>query len=515
MIMNATAIDHLCLGCMRQLDAPGGPCPYCGWDRWDPSLSNLPHELEQGAILAGKYLVGRVLGQGGFGITYIGWDIPANKKRAIKEYFPSDSVTRQGDRYTVMPHSSQGVPQLFAQGRDKFYSEAQNLARFDQAPDIVNVTDFFQENGTAYIVMEFIEGRTLKDYLTSLGRPLELADTLALLAPVARSLELVHAAGLIHRDVSPDNIMLTADGTAKLLDFGAARGFSLQGARTNTVNVKMGYAPDEQYRTHGNQGPWTDVYALAATIYRAVTGVVPTQAIDRAPTDLLDKPTALGAHLTPAQEKVLLKGMAVYPEGRYKSVREFYDAMERSVQEGGKPSVSVDGLKDAFKGFTGKLSEGREKAQGQPRARGTLSDQITSWLAAKPEEKRRKLALFFALLCAAGMILMFFGAYYSYAGVSQSYRYLDDPDTMLHLPAAFSLICAIPYLVELLLMFLNKPTIFNLTVLKYARLVFIALCAYIFVTCGPLEEILFYDVLYLISTGVSMFLGYRLLALSR
>lgn len=217
------------MGCMRYLDKPGARCPACGWG---PGMANQPHQLEAGAILAGKYLVGRVLGQGGFGITYIGWDIPANAKRAIKEYYPSDSVTRQGDGYTVTPYSSQGVPRLFAEGRDKFYSEAQNLARFDHVPDIVSVKDFFQENGTAYIVMEFIEGQTFKDYLSRLGRPMELGDTLALLAPVARSLELVHGAGLIHRDVSPDNIMLTTDGTAKLLDFGAARGFSLQGART-------------------------------------------------------------------------------------------------------------------------------------------------------------------------------------------------------------------------------------------------------------------------------------------
>lgn len=339
--MNTTALDHLCMGCMQYLDHPEAPCPVCGWR---PGDANQPHQLAPGSILAGKYLVGRVLGQGGFGITYMGWDIPANAKRAIKEYYPSDSVTREGDHYTVTPYTSQDIPRLFAQGRDKFFLEAQNLARFDHIPDVVSIKDFFLENGTAYIVMEFVEGQTFREYLTRLGRPMELADTLALLEPVARSLEQVHAAGLIHRDVSPDNIMLTADGTAKLLDFGAARGFSIQGARTNTVNVKMGYAPDEQYRTHGNQGPWTDVYALAATIYRAITGQVPIQAFERSPTDLLDRPTLLGAKLTPAQEQVLLKGMAVFPEGRYQSVREFYDAMKRSLQTSGTGrTVGVNG----------------------------------------------------------------------------------------------------------------------------------------------------------------------------
>lgn len=514
--MNSTAIDHLCMGCMRYLDKPGTRCPACGWE---PGMGNQPHQLEAGAILAGKYLVGRVLGQGGFGITYMGWDIPANAKRAIKEYYPSDSVTRQGDGYTVTPYSSQGVPRLFAEGRDKFYSEAQNLARFDHVPDIVSVKDFFQENGTAYIVMEFIEGQTFKDYLTCLGRPMELGDTLALLAPVARSLELVHGAGLIHRDVSPDNIMLTTDGTAKLLDFGAARGFSLQGARTNTVNVKMGYAPDEQYRTHGNQGPWTDVYALAATIYRAVTGVVPTQAIDRAPTDLLDRPTALGANLTPAQERVLLKGMAVYPDGRYQSIREFYDAMERTLQGGS--SIPVDDLLDRLKKFTGggekRAASGGRTAKNRSRnpPSGDLSARISSKVAANPQEARRKIALFFALLLAAGMAVMFIGAYQSNAGVYQVYRYLDDPVMALQVPAALSLACVALYVLELLLRFLKKSSRVGVTILKYAGVAHVALCVYIFVSCLPVEDILAVDVVYLIFTGGAMPAAYRLLSMDR
>lgn len=495
--MEATALNHLCMGCMQYLDQPNSCCPICGRA---PDTQNQPHQLAPGSVLGGKYLVGRVLGQGGFGITYIGWDIPANAKRAIKEYYPSDSVTREGDGCTVTPYSSQGVPRLFSEGRDKFFSEAQNLARFDNVPNIVSVKDFFLENGTAYIVMEFVEGQTFKEYLSSLGRPMELGDALALLAPVARSLEQVHAAGLIHRDVSPDNIMLTSDGTAKLLDFGAARGFSLQGARTNTVNVKMGYAPDEQYRTHGNQGPWTDVYALAATIYRAVTGVVPTQAIDRTPTDLLDRPTALGANLTPAQERVLLKGMAVYPEGRYQSIREFYDAMERSLaQPGGGQAAGPGGqaanrLKDLLHSVKG-------AAGGRAGSRPALS----------AKEAAPKAALCLALLCCFGLVIMFIGAYLSSAGSYQIHRYVDEAAIALHAPAALSLGCVALYLIALILRFLNRPVRLNPRVLKYAGFAHVALCVFIFISCSAVEDILAIDAVYMLVTFPALFSGYRLL----
>lgn len=329
--MSENMLNHLCLGCMRYLDHPDEPCPACGWHS---QLQNQHHQLAAGSFLAGKYLIGRTLGEGGFGITYLGWDIGRSVKVAIKEYYPSDSVSRHADHYTLVPRTGQGVEQLFHQGRDKFFSEAQSLARFDAVPGIVRVYDFFQENDTAYIVMEFIEGQTLRQYLESLGRPMLLGDVLLLLAPVVDSLEQVHDKGLIHRDISPDNIMIDENGGAKLLDFGAARAFSLQGERSNTINVKMGYAPEEQYLTHGKQGPWTDVYALAATIYRAITGTVPVQALDRTRTDILSRPSDLGAAINPQQEAVLMKGMAIYARNRYQSVGEFYKAL-RNAKDGG------------------------------------------------------------------------------------------------------------------------------------------------------------------------------------
>lgn len=321
--MSEHDLNKMCLGCMRNITDINRPCPFCG----SSQVQNQPHQLSAGCFLAGKYLVGRVLGEGGFGITYLGWDVSQNVKVAIKEYYPADSVSRQGDLYTVAPRTMQGAERVFNAGKDKFFSEAQSLAQFDMVPGIVRVFDYFQENNTAYIIMEFIEGQTLRDYLDALGQPLLLSDILALLAPVVDSIGQVHATNLIHRDISPDNIMVTENGITKLLDFGAARFFSLQGEHSNTINVKMGYAPQEQYQTHGNQGAWTDVYALAATIYRAITGTVPPSALDRGNFDSLAKPSALGIAISPGQEAALLKGMAVYPENRYQTVGEFYKAL--------------------------------------------------------------------------------------------------------------------------------------------------------------------------------------------
>ncbi|MEG1547321.1 MAG: serine/threonine-protein kinase [Clostridia bacterium] len=317
-------MDKLCMGCMTILADAHCVCKKCGWS--NSADQNLPHQLPSGSLLAGKYLVGRALGQGGFGITYIGWDINLELRVAIKEYYPSDSVTRQLSTRTVAPYSA-GSREVFEAGRDKFISEAKSLAKFDNVQGIVSVKDFFLENGTAYIVMEYIDGRTFKEYLDAKSTPMPIDEVLALLKPVVESLQRVHAAGLIHRDISPDNIMLPFDGGAKLLDFGAARAFSANGERSSTINIKMGYAPEEQYRTRGAQGPWTDVYAFCATIYKAITLATPVQSIERMPEDELELPSKLGAKLSNAQEMALMKGMAVFYKQRSQSVAEVYAAL--------------------------------------------------------------------------------------------------------------------------------------------------------------------------------------------
>ena len=345
-MMSVEELQHLCLGCMKYLQRPDLPCPHCGWNN---QQQNKPLYLVPGSILAGRYLVGKVLGEGGFGVTYVGWSMIQNKKVAIKEFFPdSKMVSRGKDKYTVIPKQDRKIIQLFEDGKKKFFDESQTLARFDSDPNIVNVEDFFLENNTAYIVMEFLNGQTFMNYLANLSRPLNLAATLTILNPVISALERIHEKNLLHRDISPDNIMLTDSGT-KLLDFGAARGFSLEGEVSNTVYVKLGYAPQEQFFVHGNQGPWTDEHALAATIYHAITGYTPPPVTQRSGNfDPLKPPSALGAVLTSAQEIALLRGMAMNYKDRYPTIKEFRAALTESDKNNFFSNI-ITSVKSIFK----------------------------------------------------------------------------------------------------------------------------------------------------------------------
>ena len=334
LMMNPAELQHLCLGCMEYLQQIGETCPNCGWVN---GLPNRKGQLIPGSILAGRYLVGKSLGEGGFGIAYIGRSIIQNKKVAIKEFFPSqDMVRRDKDNYTVVPKNDRNITQLFEGGKKKFFNEAQLLARFDADPNIVSAVDSFQENNTAYIVMEFLKGNTLMKHMEKFHRPLGLEELFNIMDPVVDALERLHAQKILHRDISPDNIMISDKGT-KILDFGAARGFSLDGHRSNTVFVKFGYAPEEQFMTHGHQGPWTDEHALAATIYHAITAQIPPNLTLRDGgngRDTLTPPSQFGIKISPEREKILMKGMALNYKNRYPTVRKFSNAFKSGKEPG-------------------------------------------------------------------------------------------------------------------------------------------------------------------------------------
>ena len=316
--------DHFCMGCMTEREGEG-PCPHCGFD--EQASPPAPHQLPLRTILNGKYLIGRVLGEGGFGITYLGWDLNLDLKLAVKEYYPAGFVTREiTGTNSITPFTGDSL-EFFTRGRDKFINEAKTLAKFYTLPGIVSVKDFFLENGTAYIVMEYLDGITLKRHLAEQGGKLPAAEVFTLMGPLVKSLTEVHRAGLIHRDISPDNIMLTKDGSVKLLDFGAAREISASGEKSNTVNIKTGYAPEEQYRTHGVQGPWTDIYALSATIYKCITGITPDESLERLREDRLQPPSSLAIPISPAQEAALMKGLAVLQKNRFQNLEEFSAAL--------------------------------------------------------------------------------------------------------------------------------------------------------------------------------------------
>ena len=273
-------IENLCIHCMQEKNNASEICPFCGFD---PKTAEIPpYHLQPFSILAGKYLLGMAIGEGGFGITYIGMDLNLEMKVAIKEYYPNGCATRnRSESNTVISYSS-SMHDIFEEGREKFINEARLLAKCNNLPEIVSVKDFFKENHTAYIVMEYINGMTLKSYLKQNGGKLSAQKTLQMMQPVIHSLAKVHDMNLIHRDISPDNIMLCKDGAVKILDFGGARDYIFSTGKSMSIMLKPGYTPEEQYRAHGNQGPWTDVYALCATMYRCNTGTIPPESLERA-----------------------------------------------------------------------------------------------------------------------------------------------------------------------------------------------------------------------------------------
>lgn len=317
-------IDKLCPSCMKDTDGRS-VCPHCGFSK--EQYTSPLHHLKPGSLLNGKYLVGKAIGEGGFGITYVGYDLNLEIKLAIKEYFPNGFASRDVSNTDTVTIFSGSEQEFFEQGRDKFINEAKSLAKFDNLPGIVSVKDFFLENGTAYIVMEYVEGETLKDFLKRNGGKTEPENIFAMMQPLMKSLAEVHSQGIIHRDISPDNIMITKDSRVKLLDFGAAREVNNGGNKSLSIQLKPGYAPEEQYRSHGNQGPWTDIYALCATMYRAITGVQPIESLERLQNDTLQPPSALGIVIDPVKESALMTGMAVFAQNRFQSIELLYNAL--------------------------------------------------------------------------------------------------------------------------------------------------------------------------------------------
>lgn len=312
---------HYCPYCMAPV-AEGESCSVCGLTAgiYVPS----PHHLPPGTVLTDRYLVGRVLGEGGFGITYIGRDLRLELKVAIKEYYPMDRATRNAGASLEVTSLIGPSAASFERGKQKFLSEAQVMAKMDKQQVIVSVRDFFEANNTAYIVMEYIEGITLRELVEQRGGKIPPEELFSMIEPLFLALSIMHENGLIHRDISPDNLMLE-NGKIRLLDFGCAREAS-RGTETMTIALKHGYAPIEQYQQKG-QGPWTDIYALCATIYYCLTGKVPPQALDRITEDELLLPGKLGVDITDEQEKALLKGMRLQPNRRFASARELWAAL--------------------------------------------------------------------------------------------------------------------------------------------------------------------------------------------
>lgn len=327
-----------CPGCMEH-SGRLKTCPHCGWVL--DGAAELPHHLKPGLVLQEKYLVGKVLGQGGFGITYLAWDLNLDLKLAIKEFYPVGLVTRIPGQNEVLAFS-ETMKNQYTFGLGRFLSEAKTLARFNEHPNIVSVRDFFRANSTAYMVMNYVEGVTLEEYLKQKGGKIDYDQALAIMMPVLDALKEVHQAGVMHRDISPDNLFIDTLGRVMLIDFGAARLELQQKNRSLSVIMKAGYSPEEQYRTRGEQGPWTDIYALAATFYRAITGVTPAESLDRLAEDILEPPSAFGVEIAREQEAVLLKALAVMSRDRYRSIEELQEALLHKPEAATESQKEVD-----------------------------------------------------------------------------------------------------------------------------------------------------------------------------
>jgi serine/threonine protein kinase len=318
------------MGCMEVRN--GSACPRCGWREDTPPAS--PLYLNPRTILDGRYLLGRVLGAGGFGITYLAWDLNLDIKLAIKEYFPSAFGARDADHSTVVPSTSQRK-EIFDHGLTRFLEEGRALAKFQGHPCIASVLTFFRQNGTSYLVMKYEDGITLQQYLHERGGRVDYRQAIDLAMPIMDALRVVHEAGILHRDISPDNIFINHSGQVKLLDFGAAKHDMASRDKSTQITLKRGYSPEEQYRSNGRVGTWTDVYALGATIYHAVVGQVPPESLDRLEDDALQLPRQLGVQLPKHAEEALVRSLAVRAPQRFQTIREFQQAIA------GEPAVTI------------------------------------------------------------------------------------------------------------------------------------------------------------------------------
>jgi len=310
-------------------------CKYCRYDerKVESDLSCLkPRTL----LNSEKYLIGKVLGHGGFGITYIGFDTILLKKVAIKEYCPSALAYRDASE-SIVPLKGERE-EYFYKGLGSFLEEARKVAKFSENPNIVDVYDFFEENKTGYIVMKFLEGENLQKFLTGKGGKISVEEAIKILFPILDALKKVHFKKLYQRDVSPQNIIITKNHTPVLIDFGAARYIVDEKSRCSELVLRPGYSPLEQYSSEGKIGPWTDIYACGATLYSMITGIKPPPTTDRVLKDELQKPSKTIADLhknisKAGLDNAILRSLSVIIDDRFQTIDEFENALEETITQ--------------------------------------------------------------------------------------------------------------------------------------------------------------------------------------
>ena len=385
----------LCMGCMEQIDDKQSVCPYCGFNEKNNSQES--YCLPPGSIISGKYIVGRSIGYSGQIISYIGMDAETNKKIVIKEYLPGDFATRSEGETDITIYSGDAKEQ-FDNGLSRFLNEASGVQSLGSVDGIVRVADCVIENDTGYVITDYIKGNTLKTILDS-GKKYSLSEAVPIVACLLSGLSRVHQMNIIHCDIAPENIIIDERGGVSLDNFGAARYVTSSNSKSLAILLKQGYAAEEQYRASGKRGPWTDVYGIAAVLYRMITGVVPQESVERTLNDELKAPSKLGISIPDNIENALMNALNIYQEERTQTTNDFLKELSSSSV---KRRVSEKTKKDTGKiPLWGKISIvacfsllviggiaiGIWKGKNSPSGDGPSADQIIV-----KDEKKNKFA---------------------------------------------------------------------------------------------------------------------------
>lgn len=308
----------LCENCFEEVES--SHCPNCGYDPSDSVCS--PTLLQPGSVLSEKYAVGGVIGVGGFGVTYLAYDKTAERKAAVKEYFPRDIAHRAAYDPAVIKDD----PEVFDEGAEKLCREAQIVSDFKENPNIVKIYDIFRANNTVYLAMEFLRGKTIKEYICDCG-VLDAPGAVYVANCILNALSAMHGAHVLHRDISPDNMILCGTGDVKLIDFGAARRVVEEHTQNFSTIVKYGFAPPEQYRKKTEQGAWSDLYSLGSTIYYALTGDIPADPMSRFDNDDTFSENNFG--IEEDLWNIITKATRLNAEERYQSAEEMLEALDK------------------------------------------------------------------------------------------------------------------------------------------------------------------------------------------
>ncbi len=310
----------ICLHCFGTLDPRTRICMTCHKRAQEDSIV-APYALPPRTLLGGRYLIGMPLGRGGFGITYKAYDTVTHTRVAVKEFFPK-GYTKRLQHSLAVDVTDQKTAKIFNYWLTAFIQEAKVLTSIKHMEGIVCIYDFFLTNNTAYIVMEYLDGMSLHRFISGRGERLHINETLNIMRPVLETLLLLHQHGIIHKDISPENIQIVNNRTIKLIDFGAASIYTQRVSKPFFV-LKKGYSPIELYSQNGVQGPWTDIYEVGATIYTCLVGNPPPEATVRMQRDTLVPPSALNVKIQPVREKILLKALAINPKDRHSNIGDF------------------------------------------------------------------------------------------------------------------------------------------------------------------------------------------------